>query len=72
MSEVHRGTSGAAIAITFTIIASLTLAARIFTRKVLVKQAGYEELAIIFAWVRIALSITECRTASQSASYLLS
>ena len=51
MSAVPRGTSGAAIAGTFTAISFLTLAARLFTRYFLVKNAGNEEFAIIFAWV---------------------
>jgi hypothetical protein len=59
MSEVPRGASGAAIAITFITIALLTLVARLFTRFVLVKHAGYEELAIVFAWVRVTLLLAE-------------
>ncbi len=59
MSEVPRGASGAAVAIAFTTLASLTLVARLFTRFRLVKSAGYEELAIVFAWVRITFSACE-------------
>jgi hypothetical protein len=53
MSAVQRGTSGGAIGITFTAIGTATLLVRLYTRYFLVKNAGAEELAIVFAWVRI-------------------
>jgi hypothetical protein len=51
MTAVPRGIAGAEVVIVFTIIASFTLVARLYTRYVLVKNPGREELAIIFAWV---------------------
>ena len=42
---------GAEVVIAFTTIASIILLARLYTRYVLVKNPGHEELAIVFAWV---------------------
>ena len=56
MPATSRGTSGGAIAIAFTAFASLTLAARLYTRYFLVKNAGLEEWAIIFAWVSVNIA----------------
>jgi hypothetical protein len=57
MSAVPRGNKGAAIGITFTTISLLTLLARLYTRLHLTKNAGLEDLAIVFAWVRTAMSV---------------
>lgn len=57
MSAVPRGNSGAAIGIAFTALTFLTLIARLFTRFHLVKNAGPEEIVIVFSWVRDAVSM---------------
>jgi hypothetical protein len=61
MSAVPRGNIGGAIGIAFTIIGLLTLLARLYTRLHLAKNAGLEDLAIVFAWVRAAMLVDAVR-----------
>ncbi len=51
MPTVPRAIVGAEVVIAFTAIAAIILLARLYTRYVLVKNPGHEELAIVFAWV---------------------
>ncbi len=46
-----RGNTGIAIGVSFTTISLGILFARLYTRFVLVRNSGVEEIAIIFAWV---------------------
>ncbi len=62
MSTIPRGTTGAAIAISFTGIAFVTLAARLYTRFHLVKNAGWEEFAITVAWVCLQFDLISHQT----------
>jgi hypothetical protein len=51
MRAVTRGYAGTATGITFLTIVALTLVATLYTRLILVKNAGVEEYAIIAAWI---------------------
>jgi len=46
----QRGNAGIAMGITFTTISLGILFSRLYTRFVLFKNSGVEEIAIIFAW----------------------